>query len=109
MQIIRGTTPTITVNVRSNINLDSVTDIWVYFYQSGSVVIDKQLSDVAIDTTNKRITFGLTQEETLALKADTGALFQIRILLSDNTALATLAANVAIKEIYKGGIIGSST
>ena len=113
MQIIRGTTPTITVNVRSNINLSLVDEVWLYIYQQGNIVIDKQKSaqEVSIDQVNKKITTMLTQEDTLALKADVGALFQVRLLLSDSnhTALASLASNVVIKEIYKGGEIGGST
>lgn len=106
MQIIRGTTPTITANVRSSIDLSQVDDIWVYIYQQGSVVINKGISDVDIDTDLKTIKISLSQEETLSLKADTAAIFQIRLLLSSGIALATLAANVAIREVYKGGVIG---
>lgn len=106
MQIIRGTTPTITINVRSDIDLSQVTDIWVYIYQQNEIVIDKQLADVQIDAENKKITVSLSQEDTLSLNAGVGALFQIRLLLSGGISLATLAANVAIKEVYKGGIIG---
>lgn len=106
MQIIRGTTPTIIINVRSNIDLSQVSDIWVYIYQQGSLVIDKQLTDVTIDSENKKITLALSQADTLALSSDFGALFQVRLLLSGGTALATVATNVVVKEVYKNGIIG---
>ena len=106
MQIIRGTTPTITINVRSDIDLSQVADIWVYIYQQNEIVIDKQLADVQIDAENKKITVSLSQEDTLSLSAGVGALLQIRLLLSGGIALATLAANVMIGEVYKGGIIG---
>ena len=106
MQIIRGTTPTVTINVRSEIDLSQVTDIWVYIYQQNEIVIDKQLADVQIDAAARKITVSLSQEDTLSLKAGVGALFQVRLLLSGGIAIATLATNVAIKEVYKGGIIG---
>lgn len=111
MQILRGTTPTITANVRSNIDLSDITHVWVYIYQQGNIVIDKEVidSEVDIDATNKTIKVTLSQEDTLSLKADTGALFQIRLLLSSGLALATPAVNVTIREVYKGGIIGGST
>ena len=111
MQILRGTTPTITANVRSNIDLSNITHIWVYIYQQGNIVIDKEVigSEVEIDDTDKTIKVTLSQEDTLSLKADIGALFQIRLLLSNDTALATPAVNVIIREVYKGGIIGGST
>lgn len=105
MQIIRGTTPTITANVRSDINLANVTQVWVYIYQEGEVVIDKTGGQVTINAEAKTIKISLTQAETLSLKADVGAICQIRLKLSSGIALATLAANIAVKEIYKGGVI----
>ena len=105
MQIIRGTTPTITANVRSNIDLSQVDNVWVYIYQQGQVVIDKEDNQVEIDDAAKKIKIILSQEDTLALRADVGALFQIRLLIGD-TAYATPAANLTVREIYKGGIIG---
>ena len=109
MQIIRGTTPTITANVRSSIDLDAVEEVWAYIYQQGRVVIDKKLSDsgtqITIDTDNKKITVELTQEDTLALRANTGAIFQMRLIMGD-TALATNSFNVMVREVYKDGIIG---
>ena len=106
MQIIRGTTPTVTINVRSEIDLSQVTDIWVYIYQQNEIIIDKQLTDVQIDAAARKITVNLSQEDTLNLKAGVGALFQVRLLLSGGIALATLATNVMIAEVYKDGIIG---
>ena len=105
MQIIRGTTPTITANVRSDIELDNVTQAWVYIYQQGEVVIDKTGTNVDIDSTHKTIKIHLSQVETLSLKADVGAIYQIRLKLSSGVALATLAANIAVKEVYKDGVI----
>ena len=107
MQIIRGTSPTIIINVRSNLDLTHTSKVWVYIYQQGHLVVDREIAggSTAIDTTNKKITLELTQQDTLALKANSGALFQVRLLLSSGKALATLASNVEIKEIYKEGII----
>ena len=104
MQLIRGTTPTIIINVTSDIDLTNITQVWVYISQRGAVVIDKDISNVQIDTEHKQISVILTQEETLALKAE-DALFQIRVLLSDDTALATIASEVNVIEVYKGGVI----
>ena len=104
MQLIRGTTPTIIINVTSDIDLTNITQVWVYISQRGAVVIDKDISSVQIDTEHKQISVILTQEETLALKAE-DALFQIRVLLSDDTALATIASEVNVIEVYKGGVI----
>lgn len=105
MQLIRGTTPTIVMNVKSDIDLTMVTNLWVYISQQNKVKVDKGLADVTIDAENKTITLILSQEDTLALKADTDTLFQIRLLLSNDTACATLASKVTVKQVYKQGVI----
>ena len=105
MQLIRGTTPTIQINVITEIDLSQVTAIWVYISQQNKVKVDKELSDVSFDYDNRQILATLTQEDTLALKADVDTLFQIRLLLENETALATVASKVTVKEVYKGGVI----
>jgi hypothetical protein len=109
MQIIRGTTPLITANVRSNIDLSAVSEVWAYIYQQGRVIIDKKLSNnqVKINADTKTITVQLNQEDTLALRANSGAIFQMRLIMgSTSTALATNGFNVMVREVYKDGIIG---
>lgn len=104
MQLTRGTTPTITINVKNEIDLSAITSIWVYISQKNKVVVDKELTDVTIDAEHRVITVRLEQDDTLALKAGE-ALFQIRLLMSDTTALATTAQKITIIEVYKDGVI----
>lgn len=105
MKITRGTTPTIKINVKNDIDLGAITVIWIYITQNNHVVIDKKLDDVTFDNVNKVITLKLSQDDTLRLKVGDG-LFQIRLLMADGTALATKASNIGIEEVYKDGIIG---
>ena len=105
MQLIRGTTPTIIITVQTDIDLTEVAEVWVYLSQQNKVKVDKELSDVTFDYENKTMTVTLSQTDTLALKADTDTLFQIRMLMNDETAFATLASKVTVKEVYKGGVI----
>ena len=105
MELIRGTTPTIVITVETQIDLDDVAAVWIYISQQNKVKVDKKLSDVQFDTTLRTMTVTLSQDDTLALKADTDALFQIRLLMNNGTALATLASKVAVREVYKGGVI----
>ncbi len=104
MNFTRGTTPTITINVKSEVDLSQVVAIWVYISQTNKVKVDKKISDVSFNVQDKQIQLTLSQEDTLALKAGE-ALFQIRLLLSNQTALATIASKITINEVYKGGII----
>lgn len=104
MELTRGTTPTITINVKSDIDLSQVVAIWIYISQTNKVKVDKKLSDVSFNVQNRQIQLTLSQEDTLELKAGE-ALFQIRLLLSNQTALATIASKIKINEVYKGGVI----
>ena len=110
MQFIRGTTPTIIITVQSNIDLTDVAEVWIYISQQNKVKVDKKLSDITFDYEHKTMTVTLSQDDTLALKADTAnvsqtTLFQIRMLMNDDTALATVASEVEVLEVYKGGVI----
>lgn len=105
MQIIRGTTPTIVITVTSELDFTTIQQVWVYISQQNKVKVDKLISDVSFDIENKKISVRLEQEDTLALKANSEALFQIRLLLNDDTALATVASEVDVIEVYKGGVI----
>lgn len=103
MQLIRGTTPTIVINVKTEIDFSQITAIWVYISQMGLVKVDKLLEDVVLNPATSQITLTLSQEDTLNLmKGD--ALFQIRLLMGD-TALATIATKIAVEEVYKEGVI----
>ena len=104
MEIIRGTTPTIIVSIQTEIDLSELSAAWVYISQQGKVRVNKALTDIEVDVEEKTITVVLTQEETLNLKAGIETLFQIRLRLAD-TALATTATKIVVKEIYKEGII----
>lgn len=106
MQITQGTTPTITINVKSDIDLSNVTQVWVYIAQQNKVKVDKQIEDVSIDAQEKTITVRLEQDDTLELR-EGEALFQIRLLMADTTALATNAQKITIVKVYKGGVIKS--
>ena len=105
MKLIRGTTPTIQLNIKSEDDLTMVTQVWIYFTQNKKIKIDKKIEDVTIDAEHNAITLILSQDDTLALKANTDTLFQMRVLLSNDTALANIAMNVTVAEVYKEGVI----
>ena len=105
MQFIRGTTPSIEITVQTEIDLTEVAEVWIYLAQQNKPKVEKKRSDVTFNYDNKTMTVTLSQDDTLALKADVDTLFQIRMLLNDGTALATLASKVTIKNVYKQGVI----
>ena len=105
MELIRGTTPTIEVIVKNqDIDLHDVTQVWIYISQSKKVKVDKIYDDVDFDYDHRIMRVTFKQEDTLELKAGE-ALIQIRALLENGTALATIAENIEVAEIYKEGEI----
>ncbi len=104
MNFTRGTTPKIEIIVKNEIDFSQVRQVWVYISQMNKVKVDKKITDVTFDQPNNKMTVTLSQDDTLELKAGE-ALFQIRLLLQDETALATIASKITINEIYKGGVI----
>lgn len=104
MKITRGTTPDIDIIFKNEIDLHAISVIWVYIVQGKKTVIDKELNDLEFDYENRKIRMHLSQDDTLALKVE-DALFQIRLLLSDGTSLATKASKISVEEVYKDGVI----
>lgn len=104
MAIIRGTTPTIAANIKNDIDLHDVVQVWFYISQQKKPKVDKTISDCVFDYENRKILVTLTQDDTLNLKAGE-AIIQLRILLNDETALANEGSDEDILEIYKGGVI----
>lgn len=105
LKIIRGTTPTIEITIKNELDFSTIRQVWVYIAQQKKAKIDKEITDVVFDAENNKMSVTLTQEDTLSLKADTDTLFQIRLLLDNETALATVASSVTVIEVYKGGVI----
>ena len=106
MEIIRGTTPTLVITVKDDLDFSMITEVWIYISQQNKVKIDKTFNDATFDADKKTISVLLSQDETLNVKSG-DALFQMRLLLSDGTALATKAKDVDIVQIYKGGVIAN--
>lgn len=104
MSIVRGTTPTICANIKNEIDLHLITQVWFYISQQKKIRVDKTIDDCEFDYENRKILITLSQEDTLNLKAGS-AIFQLRVLLENGTALANKGAEEKIFEVYKDGII----
>lgn len=101
--MIRGTTPTLTINVKSNINLANVVQLWV------TIELDHfkktyDFDNVVIDAPNNKINLYLSQEDTLAFPVGTAEI-QIRGLMADEKAFASNIKKINISKILKDGVI----
>ena len=106
--IIRGTTPTITFNVKNEqMDLTQIAEVWITFKtKPGVKLIEKtyDIDDVTIDNEEKTITLSLSQEDTLEF-ANTQMLVQVRLRMSDDMAFASAIMEVTIGHILKEGQI----
>ena len=104
MQIIRGTTPTIIINVKDDIDFSQIMSTWIFISQRGKVRVDKTIRDITVNPLERRIKLPLSQEDTLNLK-EGDAIIQVRILMSDGTALSSLEKEIEVLPTGKEGEI----
>ena len=99
----RGTTPTIVLELDTEVSLANLEEMWVTF-KTSTVEVTKLLHDVVIDDTLKTVTVMLSQEETLKLYNGRGSV-QIRFRDENDLAYVTEIADLNIGKILKEGVI----
>lgn len=106
--MIRGTTPTHVFTKLPVLSTD-IEEIWISYFQGGREVLtkDKTATEFIDDPEEETsiLEVHLTQEDTLLFKYGP-ATVQLRILLTDSTALASDEVPIMVKRIIKDGIIG---
>ena len=106
--IIRGTTPTLTFNVKNEqMDLTEIAEVWITFKtKPGAKLKEKTYdkNDVTIDPTENTITLSLSQEDTLYF-SDNIILVQVRLRMNDDMAYASAIIETSIGQILKDGVI----
>lgn len=100
--VIRGTTPKIRFTFRK-IAISDIETAFLTIKQNNSKVIEKSLEDATIG--EQYLTFPLSQEDTLKLKANTTLKIQIRWKLFDGNAGASKVYECSSYEVLKDGEI----
>ena len=101
----RGTTPNITFNINTELDLTEIAEVWVTF-KSGIGDVEKTYdsSDVFIDAEHKKITVVMTQEDTLSFGQ--GQVYvQIRMRMNDDLAYASDVKGMTMNGILRDGEI----
>lgn len=102
--IIRGTTPTLRFKIPFEQAIIKVA--YITFEQNGKDILEKSTNDENVELTDELITIKMSQEDTLAFSNINGkAEMQIRILLTDDTAVASKIYKVSVDRILKEGVI----
>lgn len=98
----RGTTPTFVFKLP--IEANTITDAIISFYQPGSVPIEKTLADCTVE--GNMLKCGLTEEETLSLRALTMYPMEIQIRAGvGEVRMASQIWRVPVDRILKDGAL----
>lgn len=106
----RGTTPNIVIKVNSDLDLSTMTEIWVTVKnKSGEVNYAMSDGGVVLDTEEKTLTVLMSQEDTLAFQT-CGSLMgkvelQVRMLDENDLAYASNIKEIELLRILKDGVI----
>lgn len=104
----RGTTPTITLKLSTELDLTAVVDMFVTF-KTGYEIVDVDIEQLSIDTEENKVAVTLTQEQTLALQPSDQCEVQVRFTLNNGYSYATNIATINVNRILKDGVIGEGT
>lgn len=102
--MIQGTTPTLLFNLPFSASIIKSAEITIkYIDDFKKVLIIKELCDCECGETS--IGTRLTQEETLQFPAPATVQVQLRVLTTDDIALATEPYAVKVKKLLADGVI----
>ena len=107
MAIIRGTTPTLTFRVKSNLDLSEIAALWITFRtMPGARQREKTftLEDVSLDPDENLVVLELSQEDTLSF-GEQMTQIQMRLRMNDDMAYASGIIETCIGRILKEGVI----
>lgn len=104
--MIRGTTPTLTWKITSELDFNTITEVWITMANFDTEeTFEYSASEVAIDPELKTISVSLTQEDTLKF-SDGEVELQLRLLDDKGMSYATEIYVTEMKRILKDGVIG---
>ena len=101
--MIRGTTPTIILNLSTSVDLEQVKEMWVTL-KSALKEKTYEKSELTIEPSSHTVSVTLSQEDTLEFSAGEIRI-QVRFLLENGRAYATNIKALKLEEILKDGVI----
>lgn len=102
--MFRGTTPTFAITLPADIAVSSLTSAYMTFEQSGSTVLEKELSDFSLDSVNNALLLTLTQAETLAFTQGQIVNYQLRFKTATKAYASEIWHTLADRIIKEGSI-----
>lgn len=104
--ILQGTTPTLELEIDPNDFLvNDVVKLELTFLHRQQTTVHG-LEDVSINSTNNSFQYHFSEEETLALRAKTPLLFQIRFKLSNGEIVGTEKDSINVSDLIIEDVMG---
>ena len=106
-EIIRGTTPTITYKITSQVDLTTLSEIWLTVADKLTTAIKTyklSKNEVTVDNEAKTISAVMSQADTLLFKSPVVQI-QIRAKDTSDKSYATDISDVPLATILEGGVI----
>lgn len=104
----RGTTPNIVIKVNSDIDLSTMSQIWVTF-KSKSAEKNYDITKIEVNVEEKTIGVIMSQSDTLSFQADINQAnrieVQLRLLDNEGIAYASSITSIPLYRILKEGVI----
>ena len=104
----RGTTPTITFNIKTDIDLSDLAVCWVTFKSKVGFGEQREktydLNNLIIDPVKKTIEVAMSQDDTLMFMPGTVNV-QIRLRTNEDLAYASDIKDIRMNDILRGGRI----
>lgn len=100
----RGTTPTITFKIKTELDLNDISECWITFKTVLGKKIDFGKDQLFIDPELKTIEVSFSQAETLFYTPGK-IMVQLRLKMNDETAYASKIAELTMEDILKDGEI----
>lgn len=97
--MIRGTTPTITMELPCEVSVAEIASAIVSIEQSGKEKITKTFPEITKDTGANTLAVKLTQEESLSLSSRNKAIVQLKVKTSNGTVLASHPTPIVVTDI----------
>ena len=101
----RGTTPTLVLEMPSEIPVKDLLELVLSIQQKNKGVIEKRLFDMTADETANALEVVLTQEETLLLQDSRVADVQVKVKFTDGSVIASEVIRVPVSEILNEEVI----
>lgn len=102
-----GSTPTNTFVVPSSIDITGYQEIQIVYNQGGREIVKKSSLDNEITVSGNNLIVTLTQEDTFKFDYNKAVRIQVRIMLSDDSVIASNHLTVNAMECLDTRVLGS--